>query len=183
MSMDQSALLNSQHDIHGRISRSMDNLRKLGADKLTLDVVSTRIRILDDLWAKFESNHDLIRACYGQLYNESEYAKTDFVDTVENTYVHQHSLLTGLANKLKPASPRVPVGPEQNSEHAPKTSLPCIQLRNFSGAYEEWPSFRDLFKSVIGENSSISNVERLHYLRSCLRGPAEKLVSLPPWRK
>ncbi|XP_071653732.1 uncharacterized protein, partial [Temnothorax longispinosus] len=176
MSMDQSALLSSQHDIHGRISRAMDNVRKLGADKLTLDAVSTRIRILDDLWAKFESNHDLIRACYGQLYNESEYAKTDFVDTVENTYVHQHSLLTGLANKLKPATPRVPAGPEQNNEHSPKTSLPRITLRDFSGAYEDWPSFRDLFQSVIGKNSAISNVERFHYLRSCVKGTAEKLI-------
>ncbi|XP_071571308.1 uncharacterized protein [Temnothorax nylanderi] len=141
-----------------------------------LDAVSTRIRILDDLWAKFESNHDLIRACYGDRYTESEYNKTDFFDTVENAYVHQHSLLTSVANSLKSASPRVPTGPEQSGEHAPKTSLPRITLPHFSGAYEEWPSFRDLFLSVIGENSSISNTERFHYLRSCLQGPAEKLM-------
>ncbi|XP_071574488.1 uncharacterized protein [Temnothorax nylanderi] len=176
MSIDQSALLNGQHDIHGRIARAMTNLRKQGADNITLDAVSTRIRILDDLWAKFESNHDLIRACYRDLYTESEYYKTDFFDTVENAYVHQHSLLTTCANTLKAASPRVPAGPEQNGERAPKTSLPRITLPHFSGAYEEWPSFRDLFLSVIGENSSISNTERFHYLRSCLKGPAEKLV-------
>ncbi|XP_071579868.1 uncharacterized protein [Temnothorax nylanderi] len=176
MSMDQSALLNGQHDIHRRIAHAMTNLRKQGADNITLDAVRTRIRILDDLWAKFESNHDLIRACYRDLYTESEYYKTDFFDTVENAYVHQHSLLTTCANTLKAASPRVPAGPEQSSEHAPKTSLPRIQLPRFSGTYEEWPPFRDLFLSVIGENSSISNIERFHYLRSCLQGPAEKLI-------
>ncbi|XP_071577593.1 uncharacterized protein [Temnothorax nylanderi] len=174
--MDQSALLNGQHDIHRRIAHAMTNLRKQGADNITLDAVRTRIRILDDLWAKFESNHDLIRVCYRDLYTESEYYKTDFFDTVENAYVHQHSLLTTCANTLKAASPKVPAGPEQSSEHAPKTSLPRIQLPHFSGTYEEWPPFRDLFLSVIGENSSISNIERFHYLRSCLQGPAEKLI-------
>ncbi|XP_071579379.1 uncharacterized protein [Temnothorax nylanderi] len=110
------------------------------------------------------------------LYTESEYFKTDFFDTFENAYVHQHSLLTTYASTLKAALPQVPAGPEQGGERAPKTSLPRITLPYFSGAYEEWPSFRDLFLSVIGENSSISNTERFHYLRSCLRGPAEKLV-------
>ncbi|XP_071579354.1 uncharacterized protein [Temnothorax nylanderi] len=176
MSLDQSAMLNSQHEIHRRIAHAMTNLRKQGAENITLDAVSTRIRILDDLWAKFESNHDLIRACYGDRYTESEYNKTDFFDTVENAYVHQHSLLTSVANSLKSASLRVPTGPEQSGEHAPKTSLPRIQLPRFSGTYEEWPPFRDLFLSVIGENSSISNIERFHYLRSCLQGPAEKLI-------
>ncbi|XP_071582288.1 uncharacterized protein, partial [Temnothorax nylanderi] len=176
MSMDQSALLNGQHDIHRRIAHAMTNLRKQGTENITLDAVRTRLRILDDLWAKFESNHDLIRACYRDLYTESEYFKTDFFDTVENAYVHQHSLLTTYASTLKAALPQVPAGPEQGGERAPKTSLPRITLPYFSGAYEEWPSFRDLFLSVIGENSSISNTERFHYLRSCLRGPAEKLV-------
>ncbi|XP_071578128.1 uncharacterized protein [Temnothorax nylanderi] len=149
----------------------MTNLRKQSADNITLDAVRTRIRILDDLWAKFESNHDLIRTCYRDLYIESEYYKTEFFDTIENAYVHQHSLLTTCANTLKAATPQVPAGPEQSGERAPKTSLPRITLPHFSGAYEEWPSFRDLFLSVIGENSSISNTERFHYLRYCLKGP------------
>jgi len=55
--------------------------------------------------------------------------------------------------------------------------LPRIKFQTFSDAYEDWPAFRDLFLSIIGDNSSISAVEKLHYLRSCLQGPAERLVS------
>jgi len=46
--------------------------------------------------------------------------------------------------------------------------------------YGDWPAFRDLFSSIIGDNPSISDVEKLHYLRFCLQDPAEKLICLLP---
>jgi len=88
--------------------------------------------------------------------------------------VTQRTTLAGYAEKLKgeaPTAPKSEPGPEQ----APRTSLPRIKLQTFSGAYEDWPAFRDLFLSIIGDNSSISAVEKLHYLRSCLQGPAKRL--------
>ncbi|EFN71218.1 hypothetical protein EAG_07596, partial [Camponotus floridanus] len=45
-------------------------------------------------------------------------------------------------------------------------------LPTFSAPYEEWPSFL----SVIGENASVSDIERFYYLRSCVKGAAEKLI-------
>ncbi|XP_025262293.1 uncharacterized protein LOC112637250 [Camponotus floridanus] len=65
---------------------------------------------------------------------------------------------------------------ESKSDSSPKTALPRIKLPPFSGAYEDWPSFRDLFLSLVGENPSVSNIERFHYLRSCVKGSAEKLI-------
>ncbi|KMQ84171.1 hypothetical protein RF55_18256, partial [Lasius niger] len=176
MSMDLNTLLQSQTEIHGRISRSVDNLKKMGSTNITLSAVETRIRIIDQLWSKFESQHDLIRAGYKERFELSEYNTSKIFEDTENTYVLQRSALDEYANRYKtaPAAP-VHVG-EPMGDPAPKTALPCIKLQNFSGAYADWPSFRDLFQSVIGENASISNIERFHYLRSCLQGPAEKLI-------
>ncbi|XP_071650021.1 uncharacterized protein [Temnothorax longispinosus] len=177
MSLDQSSMLSGQHELFGRISRAVENLRKMGQANITLSTVEHRIRILDDLWAKFESQHDLIRACYKDLYAESEYAKSDLLTNAEIAYVHQRGVLSDQAKRLQPAPASTPpAASEQGGDRASRTSLPRIQLREFSGSYEDWPSFRDLFKSVIGEQSSISKVERLHYLRSCLKGPAENLI-------
>ncbi|EGI68971.1 hypothetical protein G5I_02355, partial [Acromyrmex echinatior] len=47
---------------------------------------------------------------------------------------------------------------------------------SFSGAFEDWPTFRDLFQSIVGTNSSISAIEKFHYLKPCLEGPAEELI-------
>ncbi|KMQ86855.1 hypothetical protein RF55_14051 [Lasius niger] len=174
--MDLNTLLQSQTEIHGRISRSVDNLRKMGSANITLSAVETRIRIIDQLWAKFEAQHDLIRAGYKERFDQSEYSTSDIFEDTENTYVLQRSALDEYANRYK-AAPAAPApGGELLGDRAPKTALPRIKLQNFSGAYADWPSFRDLFQSVIGENASISNIERFHYLRSCLQGPAEKLI-------
>lgn len=55
-------------------------------------------------------------------------------------------------------------------------TLPRIQLPNFSGRYEDWPAFRDLFQSIIGKDLAIAQVEKLHYLKTCLKGEAELLI-------
>lgn len=54
--------------------------------------------------------------------------------------------------------------------------LPRINLPQFSAAIEDWFSFRDLFLSVIHRQSSLTNVEKLHYLQTSLKGEADKLV-------
>ncbi|XP_071582222.1 uncharacterized protein [Temnothorax nylanderi] len=149
----------------------------MGQANITLSAVETRIRLLDDHWAKFESQHDLVRACYKDRYAESEYAKLDLLDQAESAYVLQRSILSEQAKLFKAASASASVtASDQGGEHAPRVSLPRINLPQFSGAYEDWPSFRDLFRSVIGDKPAIPPVERLHYLRSCLKGPAEKLI-------
>ncbi|XP_025262627.1 uncharacterized protein LOC112637358 [Camponotus floridanus] len=88
-------------------------------------------------------------------------------------------MLVEYANKLKGESSTTPKV-EAHQEQTLKTSLPRIKLQSFSGAYSDWPAFRDIFLSIIGSNTSISDVEKLHYLRTSLQGPAEKLIrSLP----
>ncbi|EGI64092.1 hypothetical protein G5I_07674, partial [Acromyrmex echinatior] len=42
--------------------------------------------------------------------------------------------------------------------------------------FEDWPTFRDLFQSIVGDNSSISAIEKFHYLKTYLEGPAEELI-------
>ncbi|GAB1860738.1 hypothetical protein CAJAP_01817 [Camponotus japonicus] len=170
MSADLMALMEAQNDIHGRMSRSVDNLRKMGAANITAEAIQARLELLENLWNKFEAHHDLIRTALKDKYLESEYAKADFIDIAEATYVSQRSTLVGYANKLKSESPVAPKTEAHQETHALKTSLPRIKLQTFSGAYGDWPAFRDIFLSIIGDNPSISNVEKLHYLqlaRSC----------------
>ena len=150
MSTDLNSLLTAQKEIHGQIARSVSNLKKLGESNITLSAVETRITIIDSLWEKFENQHELIRAAYKEKYHESEYVRQDFFDTVENAYVQQKSLLSEYANKLRAASPTATPVVERRVESAPKPSLPRIKLPIFSGVYEEWPAFRDLFQSVVG---------------------------------
>jgi len=66
--------------------------------------------------------------------------------------------------------------PAETAKPMARTTLPRIQLPTFSDKYEDWPAFRDLFKSIIGKDTSTSPVEKLHYLKTCLKGEAELLI-------
>lgn len=54
--------------------------------------------------------------------------------------------------------------------------LPRITIPTFSGQYAEWPSFKDLYVSLIHNNPTLQNVQKLHYLKSYLTGEAEQLL-------
>jgi len=176
MNKELQRLLTAQSDVHGRMARAVTNLKKLGVENITLHAVETRLKLLDQLWAKFEAQHELIRAEYHDSYDESEYSTSQFFDSAENTYVQQRSSLSEYAMRFTAATPNVASPKEPGHELASKASLPRLKIKSFSGAFEDWPSFRDIFLSIVGYNPSISNVEKFHHLKYCLKGPAEKLI-------
>lgn len=54
--------------------------------------------------------------------------------------------------------------------------LPVINLPTFDGKYEAWSEFYDIFKSIIHENEHLTPIQKLHYLRSCLKGEATQVI-------
>ncbi|XP_029178626.1 uncharacterized protein LOC114946340 [Nylanderia fulva] len=63
----------------------------------------------------------------------------------ENTYVHSKGASwTATLNEHS-----VSLGAVKLNEAAPRTALPRVRIPQFSGAYSEWPTFRDLFLSVV----------------------------------
>lgn len=58
--------------------------------------------------------------------------------------------------------------------------LPDLNIPKFNGNYLEWSTFSELFKSIIIDNNTISDIERLQYLHSSVTGEASLLIkSLP----
>lgn len=62
----------------------------------------------------------------------------------------------------------------QSQHHEPR--LPQIQIPEFDGTYTEWIRFRDLFDALIHSKTTISNVEKLEYLQSRLKGEALSII-------
>ena len=65
---------------------------------------------------------------------------------------------------------------EVKSHKANVTNLPSINLPTFSGNYQEWLSFHDLFSCMIHENESLSDIQKFHYLKLSLSGEAAKTI-------
>ncbi|CAK9796219.1 hypothetical protein ANTPLA_LOCUS696 [Anthophora plagiata] len=66
-----------------------------------------------------------------------------------------------------------------SSVQTPKRCLPRINLPSFSGSYESWLGFHDLFKSLVDDDKDIPDIEKLYHLKGCLRDEAaEALASI-----
>ncbi|KYN10222.1 hypothetical protein ALC57_17637 [Trachymyrmex cornetzi] len=62
-------------------------------------------------------------------------------------------------------------------EPASYVRLPKLSLPSFSSKYDEWFPFRDIFNSVIHSNATLSNAQKLQYLKSSVTGEASSVIS------
>ncbi|XP_071577159.1 uncharacterized protein [Temnothorax nylanderi] len=170
-------LIAAQQELYARMTRTYDNLKKTGAAKITRALISSSLKVLDSKWEKFAQNHEVLLGDYAKELIDHSYVKEDLFEQAENVYVYQRSVLLDVEKNLPRAKECKPV---PGDTAGPKTTLPRIQLPSFTGRYEDWPSFRDLFVSLIGRDGAVTDVEKLHYLKACLKGEAEQLVKNIP---
>nr|XP_046476830.1 uncharacterized protein LOC124216393 [Neodiprion pinetum] len=174
-----------QTDLFRRICRTLENLRKLGEAKTTLGQVQSRLDALNSNWLKFQDMHETvdqirIAAKGDQLdaINGLSYFAKDYYGQCEEQYLNAKGEMLDLLGTLKTLSaPIVPtaVAPQLTTDGASKR-LPRIELPTFSGNYSDWKSFHDLFTSIVRENSQLSEVEKLHYLKTSLTDEPSQLI-------
>ncbi|XP_065082282.1 uncharacterized protein LOC135704726 [Ochlerotatus camptorhynchus] len=141
-------------------------------DVTQVNQVAIRIERLDELWEKFEDVQDEIEVI--------EDEQQEFSETRQQFQNHYFELKAALVGKLPQRDPAPILRPSSSLPPAPQTisvKLPELKIPEFRGNPEEWIEFHDLFKSVIHGNTQLSNVQKLHYLRSSLKGEASRLIS------
>ncbi|XP_063619660.1 uncharacterized protein LOC134792321 [Cydia splendana] len=67
-----------------------------------------------------------------------------------------------------------------STETRKRANLPKITIPIFTGEYESWYSFHDLFKNLIHNDATLSNTEKMQYLKTHLKGISDILLR---WRK
>ncbi|UYV72086.1 hypothetical protein LAZ67_9001772 [Cordylochernes scorpioides] len=75
----------------------------------------------------------------------------------------------------------LPLG--NNAVNKNYANLPKIELPIFDGKIENWISFSNIFETTIINNSQLTkltNIVKLQYLKTCLKGKALVLVNLIP---
>lgn len=55
-----------------------------------------------------------------------------------------------------------------------------MELSKFKGEYVAWESFRQLFKKMIDNQASLSDFEKLAYLKGQLEGEPKTLIAALP---
>jgi len=134
-------------------------------------VLKLRIARVTDLYHAFEEHNDELA-----VLDPREGHQNEFVNIQERF----HSLASKAENILN-ATNNSNAGPgpsnnEPRSDNAGTTAsvnkrrikLPEASLPTFDGKYENWLSFKNAFHSMIGSQTDLSDIDKLHYLKSAL---------------
>ncbi|KAI5632070.1 putative peptidase (DUF1758) domain-containing protein [Phthorimaea operculella] len=101
-------------------------------------------------------------------------ADTEDVEVTENKFYKVISILDERIARETPP-PLQSTLPTGTSKFLPRIELPV-----FAGKYSDYVTFIELFKSIIHNDTAMDTVQKLHYLRSYLRGEAFDLIKNLP---
>lgn len=174
-----------QSDLAERIKKARINYRKTGKDRITKHYVQSRLVALEELWNDFRQGHkQLLQTADFKSLEVQTYTTTDVYDDTENNYtVYKCELMEVLDTFTAPSSSNQSNIHSENINVNSKSNLvklPKISIPSFSGKYTEWTTFRDLFVSMIHNNNTLDNVQKLQYLKGYLTGEAEQLIRYTP---
>ncbi|XP_036340900.1 uncharacterized protein LOC118750282 [Rhagoletis pomonella] len=171
-------------------------------EDFTKEQIDTRLERLQEIWQECVHTTD-------QMYKHVESPEYADPEADYAVYEEKYLLTRGLLLTFKRGLPSVEE-PDDNSGRADKVynvisrlteqqatlfeqlanvskstkfvenDLPKINIQPFSGNYKDRPTFRDLFVSSVDSRSSLSNVQKFHYLTSSLRDEAANLVKHLP---
>lgn len=140
-----------------------------------------RLEMVDDLYTSFRTNQENLEEKCNDKQLEVQFAfRASFTDQFFYCKVRLQDMLKAINEAETLAREARAPRNEQRQPRQQEVKLPKIELVPFSGTYEEWPTFHDLFADLIHNNANITNVQKLHYLKSQVTGDADGLLKSIP---
>lgn len=138
--------------------------------------------LLEELRKEFKEGHKCIIIKTTDAERQGAYFKENIYEEFEEIYINYRSTLKEALqpfleeSKFQPAlSQSSSISDVQDFKNR-GIRLPNIQIPTFTGKYEEWQPFYDLFRTLIHDNEHLSRVQKLHYLKCKLSGEPEVLL-------
>ncbi|XP_036141176.1 uncharacterized protein LOC105832314 [Monomorium pharaonis] len=160
------------------IQNTLEGALEGDTELVTRHLINTRLKILENNWAKFQSEHDTLCLEDPEFVNEQPYIKTRTFERCQESYVQARATLLARQEEMESFNAASKSSSLSFTSYASNSQrgLPRLETLEFSGSYNTWRSFHDLFLSTVGNNDTLNNVEKMLYLKTCLTGDAAKLV-------
>lgn len=146
------------------------------ADSDNLTQLRLRKEKIEQCWEEF----NLIQNGLEALTDSAE--QRQYRDDFENAYfsvlaeAEDKLSVQKYANKQPGAEIENVSIPSQSTVSAPLIKMRPLEIPTFTGNFEEWSTFQDLFNSMVHMNSNIAEVQKFVYLRMYLAGEALGMV-------
>ncbi|KYM98363.1 hypothetical protein ALC62_10933 [Cyphomyrmex costatus] len=178
MSNSIKVLLQRRTFLKSQITQLTNVLDKGAPDNTTLKL---RIARLTEVYNAYEEHN--IELTVLDPDNQDSH-QDEFVNVQERFF----SLASRIDNILNVADVSNSAGSsiETRSDRAESTAstkkrrvkLPEAPLPTFDGKFENWLSFKNTFYNMIGSQTDLSDVDKMHYLKSALTGEAANKVRI-----
>ncbi|GFU64694.1 DUF1758 domain-containing protein [Trichonephila clavipes] len=138
-------------------------LKAFGSMINECDDSKSRIRVLKTQVLQYETR---LTEIFGELSTHESDESFDIYMKYKDT----------LFNRVVDLEEKSQVEEVNSSIHGKSSVVNLPKLEVLHGNYENWISFKELFKSSILDNKSIRDLEKLQYLLASVRGDAAKLI-------
>ena len=171
--------INVLQKIHNSIQKGFINFKKTPKERLTVEYIETRKELLEQNWSNFESIHCKLYESYNA--EEIDQKVDNIYESTEDNYINYKAHMKTVLNKMSVKGSEQENGTDKSTKKSSAfVKLPKITIPTFSGQYSEWATFNDLFKALVHNNESLSDCQKLHYLKDHLTGEAEQLIRYTP---
>ena len=147
---------------------------------MKIQVINTKLDVLGANWSKFDTNHKHLSEVKSDALLDTEYTKTRIYDRCLSLYTEAKAALLierDAKEQTNPVSGTQLADVSALTTAANRQSLPELTLGTCNGDYLAWRPFQDMFIAVIGRHTELSDVEKMHYLKTSLTGDAAQLIA------
>ncbi|KAI5731279.1 hypothetical protein M8J77_007377 [Diaphorina citri] len=141
-------------------------------DQIDIEFIVYNLKLANDLLQKVEDVHSKIEPICSDNEFEEEVKKYEEIQGI-----HERIVLN-LTRKKKTLEIPQMCATQASGEIVEKTMhhnsvrLPELKLPTFMGEVTGWLGFADSFQTLVIQNPNLSDIQRLQYLKSCLKGNA-----------
>lgn len=148
----------------------------IGSSMCTLTACKSNLNEIVDSFTDFKALNDQMV----DVIEATEQVKNEeYVTAVRRKFYATKILLEQYIDELKPQTSRSipdPNATQTGLSARCDVQLPRMALPTFSGNYTEWMSFSDIFRSAVDANTTLTDAQKLQYLKSALKDEALQLI-------
>ncbi|XP_070171009.1 uncharacterized protein [Polyergus mexicanus] len=164
------------------MKRVFPNFKKMGQANVTQYKAKSRLDALETLWERCQRlNVQLQQIATADEQRTVPYFTEEEFFTAEDVYHEAADYLADVIGKFSRCDPNAASTVSDISSRelsgAVSLQLPRIPLPKFSGNFAEWENFRGIFESLVASKESLSNTQKLHYLKASVTGEAAVLIN------
>ncbi|XP_011165898.1 uncharacterized protein LOC105200169 [Solenopsis invicta] len=170
MTEDLESLKRQRTTLKGRATKFKNFLEANVDSNENRLVLESRLEKYNDLWHEYQVLQNKIDAKFPEadIAERERFEDAFFIIQATAQSKLGHTTITNAQTNIQVENITAPT--------QMPVRLPVISLPTFSGNYEQWQQFHDIFKALVHDNARLDSVQKFHYLQSALSGSEAQVI-------